>query len=201
MLFLLIGTGVTAFVTYRYVASQVQNYTSAEPVVLPSVEYSEQELEELGTRIHAFKENAGNADEPLEIRLSADDINALINSDTDMKGKAFVKINGDLIQCDVSIPLDDFPLAKGRYLNGSATVELRMINGELAIYVREISVNGQPLPEVISTSFENQDFGASLRKDKELAEPLSRLKDFRVEDGSVVLELYPSMGHKEHDAN
>ena len=73
----------------------------------------------LKDRVEAFRKavEAGTATEPLV--LTSDDLNALIEENAELKGKVYVKIEGDEVKGQVSIPLErlaDLPMFKGRYL-------------------------------------------------------------------------------------
>ena len=60
----------------------------------------------LKDRVEAFRKavEAGTPTEPLV--LTSDDLNALIEENPDLKGKIYVKIEGDEVKGQVSIPLD-----------------------------------------------------------------------------------------------
>ena len=65
-------------------------------------------------RVEAFRKavEAGTPTEPLV--LTSDDLNALIEENPDLKGKIYVKVEGDEVKGQVSIPLDKLGLAMFR---------------------------------------------------------------------------------------
>ena len=77
---------------------------------------------------------AGTAIEPLV--LTSDDLNALIEENPELKGRIYVKVEGDEVKGRVSFPLDKlnchcrWPF-KGRYLNGEADLKASLFDGEL----------------------------------------------------------------------
>ena len=68
-------------------------------------------------------EKAGDHNENGRIELSAGEINGLLQSHRNTRGKAFVSIENNIGHVQVSIPIKNVPLMKGRYLNGEASVE------------------------------------------------------------------------------
>ena len=81
------------------------------PRELPKVEMPAEQRQALKDRVEAFRKavEAGTPTEPLV--LTSDDLNALIEENPELKGKIYVKVEGDEVKGQVSIPLD---IAQGR---------------------------------------------------------------------------------------
>lgn len=68
-------------------------------------------------------EKATRRSDNKQIELSAGEINALLQSHKNTRGKASVAIENNIGHVWVSIPLKKVPMMSGRYLNGEAKVE------------------------------------------------------------------------------
>ncbi len=175
---------------YFFVSNQVTKYTSDTPVDLPTVEYDEETLAELETRVESFQETVDRGETPKEdLVLSADDINALIGKNEDMRGKVFVKIEDGLVKGDVSIPTDFFPGGKGRFFNGSATFDVSMEDGVLIVVADEASVNGEPLPGPVMEGIRSENLAKDLYKDPENAKFMRRFRDIQIDGDKVILKF------------
>src|SRR5262245_16823492 len=65
------------------------------------------------------------AGQAAEIELSADDINALIATSEDIRGKLFASIDGDQVRLQASLPIGEFVGRPGYYFNGDVIIELK----------------------------------------------------------------------------
>lgn len=175
---------------YWFVSKQVAAYTSETPRELPTVEYSEEQLTQLEDRIKTFREKMDRGEVPEEdLVLSADDINALIAKNEDLKGKVYVKIEDGQVKGDVSIPLDKVPLGKGRYFNGAATFDVSMDQGVLIVTAEAAEVNDSPVPEEIMNEFRKENLAKEFYKDPENAKLMRQFEDIRIEDDRFVLRV------------
>ena len=97
---------VLAFVFYNFASNAVKQYTSTTPLELPKVAMPEEERKALKDRVEAFRKSVheGRATETLV--LTSDDINALIDEQPDLKGRFYVKVEGDEVKGLVSMPLE-----------------------------------------------------------------------------------------------
>lgn len=119
-------------------------YSSSEPIVLPEVITSDSPTAVENTAIEGAPPTPQASGTPVQVReaekrwksfekakdehhgnieMSAGEINALLQSHKNTRGKAFVSIQNNVAHVRVSIPLKNVPLMKDRYLNGEATVE------------------------------------------------------------------------------
>ena len=97
--------------------------------------------------------NAAPAHERTGVELTAADINALIASNRKSSGTAFVSINGNVGQVQVSIPLErldaSFRNALGlgqRYFNASVTIVAPPGTNASNVQLSGVTVNGRPFP-------------------------------------------------------
>lgn len=206
------------FGTYFAVQKQVEKYTATEPADLPTVEYSDEDIETLQARLDSFQTTLNPEPEPesdatsseangqaesevaaepesepesvSELVLSADDINALIATSPDLKGRVFVAIDDGKITGEISVPIDSFvPGSKGRYLNGSGTFDVSLDEGILVVSIDAAEVKGEPIPESIMQGLRQQNLAKDLYKDKDTADMIRRFKSIRIEDDKIIAEL------------
>ena len=142
--FMVVGTAVASYMGYQFATGQIEKYTSATPRVLPVVEYTDEQMVELGARLKSVEN--GSAE---QVILSADDLNALIarHPSGEFKGKVYVTFADGDIKAEVSVPVDEIPGCKGRFLNGSVTAHVAVNDGELVLQAADITVNGEKLPQ------------------------------------------------------
>jgi hypothetical protein len=106
---------------------------------------SDQKNQTVRERWQDFVQKA-RADQPAEIELSADDINSLIASNRDVRGKVFAFIEGKQLRLQVSVPIGKFLGRSGYYFNGDVTIEL---NGAQPLdnpQFSRVTVNGERVP-------------------------------------------------------
>jgi hypothetical protein len=175
---------------YWFVSSQIAKYTSEQPVILPTVDYSEEQFAELDSRVKSFQEKLDSGEAPDEdLELSADDINAMIGKNEDLKGRVYVKIENDQVEGDVSIPIDKLPGGKGRYLNGSASFDVSMEGGVLIVTVDQAEVNGEPVPEQFMQGLRKENLAKDLYKNPENAKFMRHFEDIRIDDDRFILRV------------
>ena len=74
---MMILIGIAIFVGYRFLAQQIDQYTSTSPVELPKLEMPAEQRQAVKERFDAFKK-AVDAETPIEpLVLTSDDLNAL----------------------------------------------------------------------------------------------------------------------------
>jgi hypothetical protein len=185
LLMLCAGIGV-----YWFVKGQIEKYTSTEPMQIPTVDYSEEQMAELKGRVDAFTQAIDAGTTPAEdLVLTAEEINALIGSDEKMRGKFFVKIENDQVSGDVSIPLDGVPGGKGRYFNGSASVAVSMEGGVLIVTLTAAEVNGEPVPQEIVDAIGQENLAKDMYKDPDNAKVLRKFESVSVEGDKLILKV------------
>ncbi|TWT85721.1 hypothetical protein Pla123a_05280 [Posidoniimonas polymericola] len=188
MLLLLVGGG---FGAYFWAKGQIEQYTSTEPAEIPVSEATDEEIAEIQARVDALQQAVEN-DQPAaqnEVVLTADDINALIASNQDMKGKVYVTIENGEVTGDVSMPLDDLPMGKGRFLNAKVTLNASYEDGVPIVTLKGGSVKGQPLPQQFIDALANENLAKDLLKDPKVAEKLRKFDSIKVEGDKIILRL------------
>jgi len=190
-LVILLCLAVGLYFAKRTLNTLINDYTEATPSKIEEAPYPEPKMRELRTRLNAFQDkiDAPANTESAELILTADDLNALIAANRDLKGKAFIMINDDQVKGQVSVPLPDIgPLnLRGRYLNGTAAFKVSLSNGRLDIRVEQVTVKDKPLPPIILTELKKQDLAQELQKDPDNAKMIEKLESVDVRDGKIVI--------------
>jgi hypothetical protein len=177
----------------HYVKKLVNRFTDTQPMALPALQMSQPEIEKVKERFEAFRAAVRERRPTQPLVLTADEINALIASGPEQqawKGKFYVRLEGNQLKSEVSLPLQDVGLRmlKGRYLNGSATFDLAFRNGVPFVLAQSILVKGQPLPELYMREIRKENLAAGLVNEPGAVAVLQGLQDIQVKDGKLVIE-------------
>jgi hypothetical protein len=182
---------VIAFFGYRFLTRAIEEYTSTTPRDLPKVEMPAEQRQALKARVESFQKavEAGTPTEPLV--LSSDDLNALIDDNEELKGMIYVKIEGEEVKGQVSIPLDKLKLGlvRGRYLNGEADLKASLSDGVLIVTLDSIEVNGKRPPDEIMKGIREQNLAKDAYKDEKGANLMRKLESLEVKDGKIILRV------------
>ena len=141
-----------------------------------------------------------NEPEVLELRLTAEDINALIAHEEKLKGRVFVRIEDGKIRGDLSFPLDDIlPKGEGRFFNGSVTFEVQLRDGELFVGMDEIRVNGEELPSHFTEELQKKNLAEDAMKDAQTKKLLDQFEKVEVDGDELVVILKPVASRSSND--
>jgi len=168
------------------------NYTDTAPAQLEKVEVPPAELRSIQERVAAFQQAVKFQTNVVELTLTGQELNALINGDPslkDFKDRIFVTIEGSAIRGQVSWPLQDFgPIKlKGRWLNGEVAFRPTLENGTLGVFVEDVRVKGQSLPGPLLAQFKRENLAQGIQKDPQTAAEIRKMESLRVEDGKLIL--------------
>lgn len=118
---------------------------SQTPAPIPGFTASDTQIQSVHERCEDFEQKA-RAGQAAELELTADDINTLIATKQDLRGKAFVSIEGERLRCQASVPLGELIGRSGYYFNGDIAVELKNAESLENPQLNQIIVNGEPVP-------------------------------------------------------
>ena len=185
---LLVCAGVGS---YWWISNQVEKFTSATPAELPTVDYDPEELAELEKRVDTFTEAFDRGEiPPDDLVLTAEEINALIGKDEDMRGKVFVKIEDGQVSGDVSIPVPEvIPGGEGRYFNGSGSFEVSMNGGVLIVTMTDGEVNGERLPQEAIDALARENLAKGVYDNPDAAKTLRQFESVSIEDDKIILKV------------
>ena len=102
-----------------------------------------------------------------------------------MPGKVRAHVS---VQIRAELPLGPWARdLRGRYLNGTAAVDLRLVNGELDFTIREFDVKGRRLPGYALDALQSELERTGVFESEDVQGYLSRVDDLRVGSGRIVL--------------
>jgi hypothetical protein len=182
----------TMLLGLHYLKRLVNSFTDTQPMELPTVQMPQAEVDKLKQRFDAFQQAVREARPTEPLTLTADDINVLIASGKEwqtLKGKFYVRLEGDQLKSQVSVPLQEvgLPIFKGRYLNGGATFDLAFRDGQLSVTAQSILVKGKPLPETYMQEIRKQNLAVGLTNEPAAVAVLKGLQDIQVKEGKLVI--------------
>lgn len=187
---------VAIYFGFRFVMSAanklVEDYTDIAPMKVQRVEMPTDELKVLQERLTAFGQAMEKQDQSQELILTANDLNGLIGSAEQggkLRDRLFVRIEGDQVQGDISIPLEDIgPLKlKGRYLNGLGAFRVSLTNGTLDVRLDRVEVNGKVLPQEILRELKKKNLTRDFQPDEDTDKVLRQLESLTVSGGKIIL--------------
>lgn len=175
-----------------FARSAILRYTDTQPAALPKVTASEQSGAALRDRLGKFFV-ALKGNQPLEpMKLSADDLNTLISTGgrNPFKEKLFIKIDDGGIHGEFSVPLGkETPKAfQGRYLNGQGDLKVTFQDGELRVWVENLSAHGKPIPKLLAKQISKKNLAEGLLNNPEAYNTLQQLDSITVTNGKLVLQ-------------
>lgn len=186
----IVGVVCTGVGGYFFLTSQMKKYTAEAPMDLPTVEYDEAKMAELKARVDGFRDAIKEKTVPDEdLVLTAEEINALISSDENLKGRVYVEIEDERLTGQVSIPLDNIPGMGGRFLNGSGTFDVTLDDGVLVVTAEQMEVNGEMLPEAFMSEIRKENLAKDVYKDRENAEFIRQFEEIAIQGDTIVMRL------------
>jgi hypothetical protein len=210
-----VGAGVAG---YYFLKGQIEKYTDVEPMELPIVEVTDEQSAELEQRISLFQERIGMVEDdeeapaqpaeaapvdaapidagpveagPMELVLTAEDINMLIASNAELKGRIYVEIVDGQLVGDVSMPTDFLPIGGGRFFNASATFDVMMVKGMLIVRLVDAEIKGERLPDEFLDALANENFASDIGSDPDAKQLLDRIESIRIEEDRIILVAKP----------
>ena len=201
MLLGIIVTGGALYGIWSLYQSQLAKYTSDQPVEIPVVEATEEQVKAIEKRFEDFRTQFDAGEAPQELVITAEEINTLISNDPNLKGHVFVKIEDGNIRADVSFSLGELPGAGGRYFNGSLTLHVEVKDGEVVAHVVDAEANGQPVPEELLKQFRQENLAKDMKDDPEMAETLERCESLEVQSDKIILKVRPKPASKSDSDN
>jgi hypothetical protein len=181
-----------AFFGIRYAKGLVNQLTDVQPMPLPTVQLSEVQLFQLHDRVDTFRDSVRDGDTVAPLELSADELNALIETDpalASLKNHLFVSITNSQLYAQVSFPAEDLGMVRlrGRYINANGMFNVGLTNGELQIAAVYLNAKGHPLPRNIMREIARENLADKFNSDPRVAAGLKRLQGVQVKDGKLII--------------
>jgi hypothetical protein len=187
---------VTVVGLFLYGQSLLRHYTSTTPKVLPKIEYDAQRWKQLEARWDEFSKALLSRQDPPPFVLTKEDLDLFVARDKGLRNNVRLVLTNGQVQADFSFPMGTGapgPL-KGRYLNGTAGINLVFDNGWLDVTLGKVEANGQPIPGWILKRFQREtgNLVKQFDRDRKTVNLLHELASIRVQDDQIVLTPIPS---------
>ena len=197
----LILVGASAYIGYTWLMKVRDEYTSTSPAEIAQVNLPEEQRKSLDERVAAYKKASEEGAE-YELVLTADEINALIDENENLKGKFYLTLDGDKVSAKMSWPLGDtgLPGLKGRYLNGSASLKASIKDGQLDVRAQEIVVNDKPMPPEVKSSIANENLAKEFSKNPKNNKFMENIESFEIKDSKVYIKTKKKVIEKPADS-
>lgn len=187
---MLLVIAVGAYVGYRKFVSFRDRYTAPQPMALPAEKFTSQEMAATQKRIDQFLTNARAGRSNVQLVLSSRDLNQLVAS-SPFSNHVYLILTNNTVAGQFSIPFDALGIRflHGRYLNGAGALNVTCANGDLRVNVKELSVNGEALPEHYMTGIRQQNFAEGIGTNAVTQESLERIQRVAVENDRLIFEV------------
>lgn len=172
--------------------SMLNNYTDTQPMPLPEVPVSPAVLDQLLRRVEDFRDDLRAGRTPPPLILSAPEVNALIANDPELKplrGKFYVLLNSNQMRAQVSLPMEDLGLIRfrGRYLNGTASLEIALHKGILFVFATDFTAKGRPVPAAYMNVIRRQNLAAQANENARASVALNLLQSIEIKNSQLVV--------------
>lgn len=176
---------------YYYVGKMIDTVTSDKPAPIKTEQPSDAQFQAASTKLNSMV-NAWNVGHEATIELTAADLNALVArhpSFASLRGKVYFTITNSDLGVETSMPLDfiNFSKTKGRYFNGRLVTFFELLNGQMTIRPKLVEANGNQVPQNVLDRVDWNEATAELRKNKDWATYIERIKSVRVTANTMVI--------------
>ena len=182
---------IAVVVMFGYYANKmIQEYTDTVPDTIPVVNLPEDAQKELFARWDAFRKALDDGSDA-EITLNADEVNALIDRESELKGKVYATLVGDQVGAKISIPLgaSGIPGLGGRYLNGNASFTVKMSEeGDLDVRLKDLEVRGKKMTPEVKAQLAGNNLAQEYVKNPNNRELIDKIRKIQIKDSKVFIQ-------------
>jgi hypothetical protein len=143
----LVGIGVLALLAVLLPLLLFVLLTSSVPLALPETNVTREDQDALTERWMTFQDALGSKGPTSPFQFSSRDLSVFVSMMPRLRSRVYGSFEGNKLRAQFSMPLRVVSL--NRYVNGTATVQAALKNGDLKIEVTSCRVNGHPLPRWI----------------------------------------------------
>lgn len=153
------------------------------PRDLPTYQAPPAEIEAVRQRWGNFEATI-DRNEPAEIELTANDLNSLIANNKNLRGRAFVSLDGNRLRFQLSVPLQKYIRQKGYYANADVSIQFDGTQAVNQPRLSAITVNGESLPsDLLNWKYDSRPLGNYLSEFRDTY----NVGTIEVRDGKMIL--------------
>ena len=186
LILVVLGAGLFSYGIYK-LYNKAYEFTSGQPAQLPDLKITDAEMQQVKQKFEDFRQALKNK-KAQDLILTQRELNALVSSSPEFKGKVHFTIEDNQIKGKVSIPMGQIPGFSGRYFNATANFDASLENGILIVTIQKASVKGKEVPEEIMERVRQENLAKDIYKNKENAEMLRKFKSIKIQDGAIIFE-------------
>lgn len=186
----LAGAAVSAFAVWKLTTYALNTFADAAPMEASAQTLPSQSAEQARQKVTDFSAQLDQKNGEVTLALTQDELNALLaqrDSASKINVRAVVEFHPNSATANISIPLDEaLPrwIAGGRYLNGAATLDISMRNGQMGIFIKSLKVKGKPLPEMLMQEMRRVNLAEEFQAEGE-QNPLKSVKRIEIQEGQI----------------
>jgi len=190
LLLIVLAGGLAGF---HYARRMFNDFTDSQPLAMPPVRLSQAEIDKLQQRIDRFRNDVRQGQNSPPLTLTADEINALIATDPDLKelkGKLYLTVESGQLKGRISVPMEQvgLPVFHGRYLNANGIFSVSLRNGSLHVApVALTSIKGRPVPDIYMDKIRRHNLAENMNGDARAHAALDKLADIQVKGNQLIL--------------
>lgn len=192
------GVIVAAVAIKGYFGKMVDQYTATESVPVEAPQASSEEIMAAVAKFDTFQKGMEPGATPVPLDVTGEELNLILfhhPSLAPLAGKANVEIEGEQLRSRVSLDFSEIPLPEGfvadalegKYFNGEVALSLGMMAGRPALYLEQLSVNGNPVPEVFMSQMRTTNILEEVAENPDAAELFNRIEDLKIEGGRLLI--------------
>lgn len=181
-----------AYLGYRKLNKVLDQYLAKEPMDLPALTFTDEQKGRMQLRLREFGDalRPGNPVPPLT--LSSEDLNLLLASTERFRAlgeSVRLRVEDGEVKGQVSLRFGDLgaPVFKDRYLNGEASFDVSLRDGQLVVVAQELTVNGQPLPEEYQKAIGQENLALAANENADFKAALEKLDRIEVEGSALTI--------------
>ena len=156
------------------------------PTAVPEFSGSDQQIQRAREGWQDFEQKT-RAGQSAEIELSADDINALIATSDDLRGKIFTSIEGNRLHLQASLPIGGVLGRPGYYFNGDVIIELNGAQSFDNPQFSGVTINGEKVPsDFLNWKYRSRQLREYLTDQRNAYE----IGTIEIRDGKIILRSH-----------
>ncbi len=124
------------------------------------------------------------------IHLTEREINAIISRSPDLAGKVAIHLSENIISASILATFpEDFPVVSGRTARVETGLRIGHTGSRPSLIIEGVSFMGVPLPSAWLGGLKGRDLFSPESQDGSIGQLFKGVKDLRVEDGRIRIEL------------
>ncbi|MCB1205905.1 MAG: hypothetical protein KDN18_16700 [Verrucomicrobiae bacterium] len=184
--------------TKNFLGKLMDEYTATEAIPVEAPVATPEQIAAAMAKYDGFQKGMEPGGTPVPLELTGEELNLLLfnhPSFSALAGKASVAIDGDQLTSRVSLDFADLPIPegffgdklKGKFFNGDLALKMGMAAGRPSLYLENLSVNGNPVPEAFISGMRAQNLLENAHKDPQFMKLFDRIEDIRIKDGQLLV--------------